>query len=82
MALTVTSKGQLTLRKDLLAHLGARAGSKLAVEKLPDGRLELRAVEADAPISRAFGLLAGRGVPPLTMDELRKAAESGWAGEA
>jgi AbrB family looped-hinge helix DNA binding protein len=33
--LTVTSKGQVTLRKDLLDHLGIRPGEKLVVQKLP-----------------------------------------------
>jgi bifunctional DNA-binding transcriptional regulator/antitoxin component of YhaV-PrlF toxin-antitoxin module len=37
--LTVTAKGQVTLRKDLLEHLGVRPGEKIAVDKLPDGRI-------------------------------------------
>ena len=41
--LTVTAKGQVTLRKDLLKHLGVRPGEKITVEKLPDGRIEVRA---------------------------------------
>jgi len=32
--LTVTAKGQVTLRKDLPKHLG----EKITVDKLPDGR--------------------------------------------
>ena len=38
-SLTVTSKGQLTLRKELFAHLGIQPGQRLEVEVLPDGRL-------------------------------------------
>lgn len=38
-SLTVTSKGQVTLRKDLLAHLGLRPGQRLDVELLPGGAL-------------------------------------------
>ena len=41
--LTVTTKGQVTLRKDLLKHLGVSPGSKIEVDLLPDGRAELRA---------------------------------------
>ena len=44
--LTVTSKGQVTLRKELLAHLGIHPGQRLEVEVLPDGRLELHAARA------------------------------------
>lgn len=41
--LTITAKGQLTLRKDLLKHLGVRPGEKIAVAKLPGGRIEIKA---------------------------------------
>ena len=35
--LTVTAKGQVTLRRDVLRHLGAHPGEKITVDKLPDG---------------------------------------------
>ena len=38
--LTVTAKGQVTLRKDVLEHLGVHPGEKITVDKLPDGRIE------------------------------------------
>ena len=41
--LTVTAKGQVTLRKDLLKHLGVQPGDRLEVDRLPDGRIEVRA---------------------------------------
>jgi hypothetical protein len=41
--LTVAANGQVTLRKDLLEHLGVRPGEKITVDKLPDGRIEARA---------------------------------------
>ena len=37
--LTVTAKGQVTLRKDVLEHLGVHPGEKITVNKLPDGGL-------------------------------------------
>ena len=33
--LTVTSKGQVTLRKDLLKHLGVQPGEKIVVDNCP-----------------------------------------------
>jgi hypothetical protein len=33
--LTITAKGQVTLRKDFLEHLGVRPGEKITVDKLP-----------------------------------------------
>ena len=44
--LTVTAKGQITLRKDLLEHLGAHPGSKLEIDKLPGGGIKLTPVAA------------------------------------
>jgi AbrB family looped-hinge helix DNA binding protein len=40
--LTVSAKGQVTLRKDVLEHLGVHPGEKITVNKLPDGKIELR----------------------------------------
>jgi AbrB family looped-hinge helix DNA binding protein len=48
--LTVTAKGQVTLRKDLLKHLGVQPGDKIAVDKLPDGRIEVRAARPTGKI--------------------------------
>jgi bifunctional DNA-binding transcriptional regulator/antitoxin component of YhaV-PrlF toxin-antitoxin module len=33
--LTVTAKGQVTLRKDLLKHLGVQPGEKITVDNFP-----------------------------------------------
>jgi len=59
-SLTVTAKGQVTLRKELLAHLGVRPGQRLDVEVLPGGLLQFQAQQATGTISRCFGLLEGR----------------------
>jgi AbrB family looped-hinge helix DNA binding protein len=55
--LTITAKGQVTLRKDLLAHLGVRPGDKIEVETRPDRRIEVRAARLSIRISDVFGLL-------------------------
>lgn len=36
--LTVTARGQVTFRKDVLQHLGIRPGDKIELNLLPDGR--------------------------------------------
>ena len=79
-SLTVTSKGQVTLRKELLAHLGVEPGQRLDVEVLPGGRLELHAEEATGTISGFIGLLAGRSSLRASLQELQEAIETGWAG--
>ncbi len=79
--LTITAKGQVTLRKDLLQHLGVQAGEKVAVEKLPDGRIEVKAARPLGKISDAFNLLKREGGPVSSIEEINQIAADGWAGK-
>ena len=79
--LTVTAKGQVTLRKDILKHLGVQPGEKVAVDKLPDGRIEVKAARPTGKISDAFGCLKRKGGPSLSIEEINKIAARGWAGK-
>ncbi|MGK9234993.1 AbrB/MazE/SpoVT family DNA-binding domain-containing protein [Inquilinus limosus] len=79
--LTVTAKGQVTLRKELLQHLGVAPGDKIAVDLLPDGRVEVRSAKASGSIEDFFGCLAGPGTPRLSIDEINDATAAAWAGE-
>ena len=78
--LTVTAKGQVTLRKDLLRHLGVEPGQQISVEKLPDGRIEVRAARPTGNISQLFDFLKREDGPSLSIDEMNKIAAKGWAG--
>ena len=80
-ALTVTSKGQVTLRKGLLEHLGVHPGDQIILEKLPDGRLEIRAARPTGSISAAFDFLKRTDGPSLSIEEMNQIAARGWAGE-
>jgi antitoxin PrlF len=80
VSLTVTSKGQVTLRKELLAHLGIQPGQRIDVEVLPGGRLELHAEQATGSIDGFIGLLAGQSSRQASLAELNEAAASSWAG--
>ena len=79
-SLTVTRKGQVTLRKELLAHLGIQPGQRIDGEVLPVGRMELHAEHATGTISGFIGLLADRSSHRASLNELNGAAASGWAG--
>ena len=58
---TTTSKGQLTLKRDLLQHLGVNPGERLEFEKLPNGEVRIRAARPpDGSIEAVFGLIAGK----------------------
>jgi bifunctional DNA-binding transcriptional regulator/antitoxin component of YhaV-PrlF toxin-antitoxin module len=79
--LTVTAKGQVTLRKDLLKHLGVNPGEKITVDKLPDGRIEVKAARPARKISDAFGFLKKKDGPSLSIEEMTEIAARGWAGK-
>jgi AbrB family looped-hinge helix DNA binding protein len=78
--LTVTAKGQVTLRKDLLKHLGVRPGERITVDRLPDGRIEMRAERPAGKISDVFDLLKRDNGPSLSIEEINDIAVRGWAG--
>jgi antitoxin PrlF len=79
--LTVTAKGQVTLRKEVLRHLGVAPGQTVEAQLLPDGRVELRAARKTGTIQDSFGLLYRPGTKALTIEEINEAIEKGWAGE-
>ena len=81
ITLTVTTKGQITLRKEVLAHLGVRPGDKLDVDLLAKGRMQVRAKRGKA-VESVFGMLRRPRTTSLTIDELNEAAAAGWAGKA
>jgi bifunctional DNA-binding transcriptional regulator/antitoxin component of YhaV-PrlF toxin-antitoxin module len=79
--LTVTSRGQVTFRKEVLQHLGIQPGEKIELDLLPDGRGLLRAAKPAGSIEGFVGLLAGRSKKVASIEEMNEAAARGWAGE-
>ena len=79
--ITVTAKGQVTLRKDLLKHLGVQPGDRIEVDMLPEGRIEVRAARPGGRIADAFGMLHREGMPSLSLADIERIAGEGWAGK-
>jgi bifunctional DNA-binding transcriptional regulator/antitoxin component of YhaV-PrlF toxin-antitoxin module len=79
--LTVTARGQVTLRKEVLQHLGIQPGDKIELDLLPEGRGLLKAARPTGTINRFVGLLAGRTQKVATLEEMNEAATQGWAGQ-
>ena len=77
---TVGTKGQVTLGKDLMRHLGVRPGGNVIVEKLLGGRVEIKAAPPTGDISDAFGFLK-KSSPSLSAEDINKLAARGWAGK-
>jgi bifunctional DNA-binding transcriptional regulator/antitoxin component of YhaV-PrlF toxin-antitoxin module len=78
--LTVTTRGQVTFRKKVLEHLGIKAGEKIELDLLPDGRGMIRAAKSSGTIEDFFGVLAGEAKKVATIEEMNQAAADGWAG--
>jgi antitoxin PrlF len=77
-ALTVTAKGQITLRRELLQYLGIAPGQQVEVDRLANGVLALHAKPTQ-------GLKAFVGcLPPptaaLSVEEMNQIIATGWAG--
>ena len=77
--LTVTAKGQVTLKQDLLKHLGVSPGEQIEADKLPDGRIVVRAAAQDGNIADFIGCLSQRGGRKLTIEEMNRITTQGWA---
>jgi antitoxin PrlF len=80
-ALTVTARGQVTFRKDVLQHLGIWPGERIELDKLPGGRVTLRAARPSGTIDGFLGLLAGKTRKIAIIDEINEAAAADWAGQ-
>lgn len=84
--LTVTARGQVTFRKDVLKHLGIRPGDKIRLDLLPNGKAELAAEQPKGSWHELGGLLKGKGNGArLSIDELNDAiadagADAGMRG--
>lgn len=79
--LTVTARGQVTFRKEVLQHLGIRPGEKIELDLLPDGRGMLKAARPTGTIDGFVGLLEGRTNKIATIEEINAATAQGWAGK-
>jgi bifunctional DNA-binding transcriptional regulator/antitoxin component of YhaV-PrlF toxin-antitoxin module len=78
--LKVTSKGQVTLRKDLLDHLGVKPGDSVVVDLGRDGEATVKAAPKHK-IERIFGILKNKNGIHLTVDEINEAIANAWAGQ-
>jgi bifunctional DNA-binding transcriptional regulator/antitoxin component of YhaV-PrlF toxin-antitoxin module len=79
--LTVTARGQVTFKKEVLQHLGIKPGEKIELDLLPDGRGILKAARRTGSITGFVGLLAGRTNKVASIEEINAAAEQGWASK-
>ncbi len=79
--LTVTAKGQITLKQELLRHLNVSPGQKVKADKLPDGRLIIHAEKPSGSIEDFIGFFDQADTPRLSIEEINRIAADGWAGK-
>jgi bifunctional DNA-binding transcriptional regulator/antitoxin component of YhaV-PrlF toxin-antitoxin module len=80
-SLTVTMKGQITLKRELLQHLGVKPGERVSLDRLPGGELRVKAAKSTGDIDSFIGRHAGKVENPMTIEEMNEIAAAGWAGE-
>jgi bifunctional DNA-binding transcriptional regulator/antitoxin component of YhaV-PrlF toxin-antitoxin module len=80
--LTVTARGQVTFRKDVLRHLGIEPGQKIKLDLLPDGRGLIQASQPTGTIRSFIGLLAHQTNKVATIEEISQATVQAWSGKA
>lgn len=79
--LTVTAKGQVTFRKDVLQHLGIRPGEKIELDLLPGGRAVVKAIRPQGSWGDLRNFFTGKtNGARLSIEEINEAiAEAGSA---
>jgi len=82
--LTVTARGQVTFRKEVLQHLGIKPGERIELDLMPDGRAELRAAQPKGSFRELRGILKGKtNGARLSIEDIDEAiAEAGAAAGA
>jgi antitoxin PrlF len=77
--LTITAKGQVTLKQELLRHLGVGPGEKVEADQLSDGRIIVRAAAQNGSIDDFIGCLSRQNGPKLAIEKINDIAARGWA---
>lgn len=77
LELTITAKGQVTLRRSVLDHLGVKPGEKVSVSLLPDGRVEIGAAAGGHDLRSARGILRRDRQRPVSLEEMQDAISAG-----
>jgi bifunctional DNA-binding transcriptional regulator/antitoxin component of YhaV-PrlF toxin-antitoxin module len=77
ITLKITAKGQITLHREVLRHLGIAPGETVVVDLLPAGGAVLRAAKSRGSIEGFFGCLERPGTKALSIEEIAEIAAQG-----
>ena len=76
---TLTSKGQITIPKEVRVRLGLRTGDRLAFEVQGESEAVVRPLSAS--VDEVFGMLRRPGRKPLTLKEMDVAVRRRMAAQ-
>ena len=88
MEMTLTAKGQFTLNKGLMEHLGVKPGEKVSITRTPEG-INISAAKNKTSVEEMLAgfeeLRAGRVFEPVSIEEMNRVigecyAEAGMKG--
>ena len=77
MSTTVTTKGQVTIPKQVRDALDIHPGDRVEIETDGTGGARLKKVD-ELTLDEAFTYLASRKLPYVSDEEIERAAEEGW----
>ena len=75
---TVTSKGQITIPKEIREHLRLRTGHRVEFFVDSSGQVVLKARNQDFRTLK--GIVRSRRRRPVSVEEMNEAIARGWAG--
>lgn len=75
---TVTSKGQITIPKEVRDQMGLKPGDRVDFVKDRTGRISLKAINTDFLSMR--GILKSKRKAPLSVEEMNGVIARGYAG--
>ncbi|MFB2550635.1 AbrB/MazE/SpoVT family DNA-binding domain-containing protein [Ensifer soli] len=76
--LTVTEEGQVTLRQELLQHIGVHAGDSVEIDLLPGGVMTIRPPIDPERLRRYFDVRTEDASSFFSLDEIRAAMDAAW----
>ncbi|MER2535460.1 MAG: AbrB/MazE/SpoVT family DNA-binding domain-containing protein [Rhizobiaceae bacterium] len=79
--LQITSKNQITLKRDVLRKLGLKSGDKVSVEVTEDGKAVLSPLKSRNDLDHLFGMFHDPDQPPMSIEEMNEIIADGWAGK-
>lgn len=75
---TLTSKGQITIPKEIRDHLKLRTGNRLEFRIAPDGHVVMQTRSRD--VRELKGIMRSAGRKPVSVAEMNEAIARGFVG--